>query len=106
MSKKYKSHYPNWYEKINCPLCKSDTFYYCSWREDIGTVEQHGDCERCGFFIEQAYSPTVQGIRDIFRGYKGASGIYYAKNRRKHKRIRRKIDTKGIEINAPGCWMF
>lgn len=93
---------------MNCPVCKSEKdFYYVSYSEIMwGTVEQHGSCERCGFFIEQAYSPSVSGIRDIRRGFRDYKGIYHAKNLRKHKRIRRVYNIKGIKINPIGCWMF
>ena len=48
------------YKYITCPMCKSKTFDYVSYSEfGWGTVEQHGFCHRCGFVVEQAYSPCL-----------------------------------------------
>ena len=63
-------------------------------------VEQHGYCDRCGFMVEQVYSPSFECFSDRKKGFKDYKGIYHAKNVKKHKRARRKCnyDTK-IEIN-------
>ena len=63
-------------------------------------VEQHGYCDRCGFMIEQVYSPSFECFSDRKKGFKDYKGIYHAKNVKKHKRIRRKCNyDKKIEIN-------
>lgn len=59
------------YKLIHCPICKSKTFEYISWSEyGLGTVEQYGNCSRCGFAVAQAYSPVMEGFEDIKRGFK------------------------------------
>ena len=50
---------------INCPICKRKTFDYVSFHEAIGTVEQHGHCDSCGYVVEQCYSDTVDCFFDI-----------------------------------------
>lgn len=93
------------YEFTTCPICKSKTFDYHSYSEwGWGTVEQHGYCDRCGYTIEQAYSSAMDGFLDIKKGFKNSFGEYYPKNIRKHKRIRRKLNIKNIDINPE--WMF
>lgn len=95
----------NGYKLMRCPVCKSETFEYTSMSEyGIGTVEEHGNCSRCGYVVEQAYSPVYEAFRDVHRGYRTSSGKYVPKNIRKHKRIRRKFNVKGIEINPE--WVF
>lgn len=95
---KIKPKYP-WHEIIKCPICKSKTFEYVSYSESIGTVEQHGYCYRCGYTVEQAYSPVYDAFWDIKKGFSLPSGEYISKNVRKHKRIRRKLGIKNIDIN-------
>ena len=58
------------------------------------------ECERCGFMVEQVYSPSFECFFDRKKGFKDCNGIYHSKNVKKHKRARRKCnyDTK-IEIN-------
>ena len=85
---------------IKCPICGSETFEYVSYSEECyGTVEQHGFCHRCGYIVEQTYSPVFEGFWDIKKGFKHPSGKYYPKNVKRHKRIRRKLGIKNIEIN-------
>lgn len=96
--KKLKSKYP-WYGIIKCPICKSKTFEYVSYSECCGTVEQHGYCNRCGYIIEQAYSPVYAAFWDVKRGFKHPDGHYVSKNVKKHKRIRRKLGIKNIDVN-------
>ena len=92
---------PRWgYSIISCPICKAKTFEYCSYSEfGWGIVEQHGNCSRCGYLIEQAYSPSFDCFLDIKKGFKNSFGVYYPKNIKKHKRIRRKLGIKNYEIN-------
>lgn len=90
---------------IDCPICGSNTFNYISYSEYCwGIVEQHGYCNRCGYIIEQAYSPVHEAFWDIKKGFKDSSGKYHPKNVKKHKRIRRKMNVKNIEINP--CWCY
>lgn len=93
------------YKYIICPMCKSKTFDYVSYSEfGWGTVEQHGFCHRCGFVVEQAYSPTMTCFLDIKKGFKNYFGEYVPKNVKKHKKIRKKQGIKGYEINPE--WVF
>lgn len=90
---------------IQCPICHSKTFGYISYSEECyGTVEQHGYCDRCGYTIEQSYSPVYEAFYDIKRGYKDALGRYHPKNVKRHKRIRRKLNIKNIDVNP--YWIF
>lgn len=100
---KYKLRYG--YKTIQCPICKSKTFDYCSYSEyGCGTVEQHGYCTRCGYVVEQAYSPTMDAFMDIKKGFKNGFGEYMPKNVKKHKRIRRKLGIKNCDVNPE--WVF
>lgn len=97
--KKRKSQYP-WCKIIKCPICDSETFEYFSMSEyGWGTVEQHGNCSRCGYIVEQAYSPVYDAFWDVERGYKHPELGYIEKNVKRHKRIRRKKNIKNIEVN-------
>lgn len=97
--KKRKSQYP-WCKIIECPICGSETFEYFSMFEwGWGTVEQHGNCTRCGYIVEQAYSPVYDAFWDVKRGYKHPTLGYIEKNVKRHKRIRRKKNIKNIEVN-------
>lgn len=91
---------------IKCPICKSQTFDYCSYSEfGWGTVEQHGYCDRCGYTVEQAYSGTLEAFCDTNKGFKNSFGEYYPKNVKKHKKIRSKLNiVKHIEVNPE--WVF
>ena len=87
-------------KNTQCPICHSPTFNYISYSEyGWGTVEQHGDCDRCGYIITQAYSPVYEAFWDIKKGFKLPNGKYIPKNIKRHKRIRRKLKIKNIEIN-------
>lgn len=80
-------------------------FNYVSYSEyDWGTVEQHGCCDRCGYIVEQAYSPVYEAFWDIKRGFKDAYGNYHPKNVKKHRRIRRKRGIQNIEVNP--LWVY
>lgn len=82
-----------------CPICGSDKYQYVSFTEDYwGIVEQHGYCERCGYCIEQVYSPTMEGYMDIKKGFKTRDG-YVEKNAKKHRRFRRKCNAPKMEVN-------
>lgn len=94
----------SWYQIIECPICKSKTFEYFSMSEWLGTVEQHGYCSRCGYIVEQAYSPVYDAFWDVKRGFKHPSGKYVSKNVKRHKRIRRKKNIKNIEVNP--LWVY
>ena len=97
--KKLKPKYP-WYSIIECPICKSKTFEYVAYSTDeCGIVEQHGYCHRCGYIVEQAYSPVYEAFWDIEKGFRLPSGEYAPKNVKRHKRIRRKLGIKNIEVN-------
>ena len=94
-----------WYKIIECPICHSKTFEYVSYSEyGIGTVEQYGDCHRCGYIVQQAYSSVYDAFLDIKRGFKLPNGKYVPKNIKRHKRIRRKLGVKNIEINP--MWVY
>jgi hypothetical protein len=88
------------HKTIQCPICKSKKFDYVSYSEyGWGTVEQHGFCDRCGYIVEQAYSPVYEAFWDVKRGFKHPNGHYIPKNVKKHRRIRRKKNIKSIEVN-------
>ena len=83
-----------------CPICKSGNFEYQSYSEyEWGVVEQHGYCDRCGYRVEQAYSPVYDCFQDIKRGFKHPNGMYYAKNTRKHRKYRKKNNIKNANVN-------
>ena len=91
--------------KIICPICKSENFKYVSYSEyGFGTVEQHGYCDRCGYIVEQAYSPVYEAFWDVKRGFRHPNGHYVPKNVKRHKRIRRKLGIKNIEVNP--IWIY
>lgn len=92
-------------KQVICPICKSKIFEYVSYSEyEWGTVEQHGHCSRCGYTVEQSYSPVYEAFWDVKRGFKHPSGCYVPKNVKRHKRIRRKLGIKNIEVNP--SWIF
>lgn len=83
-----------------CPICGYKYFEYFSesmW--GWGTVEQHGYCERCGYIVEQAYSPVYEAFWDVTKGYKHPYGYYVSKNVKRHRRIRRRLNVRNIEVN-------
>jgi hypothetical protein len=93
------------YRLIKCPICHTQTFLYCSWSEyGWGTVEQHGYCERCGYIVEQAYSEVYDAFWDIKKGFKHPDYGYRPKNVKRHKRIRRRLGIKNIEVNPQ--WIY
>lgn len=101
-------HRPN-IKYIECPICHSSTFEYVSYTGEVWgafvEVEQHGYCSRCGYAVEQCYSPVYECFSDISKGFK-AGKRYIEKDVKKHKRVRRKlikegINIKGIEVNPP-----
>lgn len=90
---------------IECPICHSKIFDYVSYSEEYwGIIEQHGYCDRCGYRVEQAYSSVYEAFLDIKKGFKDALGNYHPKNVKRHKRIRRKQNIKGIEVNP--YWVY
>ena len=58
----------------------------------------------CGYIVEQAYSGALEAFYDRKKGYKNYFGKYYPKNTKKHKRVRRKLNIKNIEVNP--IWVF
>ena len=89
---------------LQCPICQTATFKYVSYAEiGWGIVEQHGFCSRCGYTVEQAYSPVYEGFRDIKKGFRDGHGNYIPKDFKRHRRIRRKMNIKNTEINP--LWM-
>ena len=50
------------YEYMNCPVCGTRNEYVAYSELNFGTVEQHYYCPRCTYFVEQCYSPYVDGI--------------------------------------------
>lgn len=95
----------NWWEDIiRCPICHADTFEYFLVSEfGFGIVEQHGYCDRCGYTVEQAYSPVYAGFCDIVRGFKKYNGEYVSKNAKRHRRVRRKLNINKADVNP--IWM-
>ena len=85
---------------VECPICKSKTFKYVSYSEECyGIVEQHGYCSRCGYIVEQVYSPVYEAFWDVKKGFRHSTLGYIEKNVKRHKRIRRKKNIKNIEVN-------
>ncbi len=83
-----------------CPICGYKYFEYVSYSEcGWGTVERHGHCEQCGYVVEQAYSDVYEAFWDIIKGYKDYKGNYHPKNVKKHRRVRRKLNVRGVEVN-------
>ena len=96
-----KPKYP-WCDIIECPICESKTFEYISYYDAMyGIVEQHGYCRRCGYIIEQSYNEPLEAFWDVERGFKHPAGYYVPRNVERHRRIRRKLGIKDIEINPP-----
>ncbi len=82
----------------NCPVCGSSKYRYISYQEEgWGIVEQHGNCDRCGYMIEQAYSNPIVGFKFAQTKGRKLKGVYYPKNSRHMKRMRRKY---GIRHNS------
>ena len=46
---------------VSCKIC-GKLNEYVSYAEEIGTVERHYFCDNCGYFVEQSYSPVMEGI--------------------------------------------
>ncbi len=94
------------YELIICPICKAKTFDYCSYSEfGWGIVEQHGYCDRCGYIVQQAYSPCMEAFLDVTKGFKNGIDEYTSKDVRRHRRVRRKLMVvKNVEVNPR--WVF
>ena len=85
----------------NCPVCGSKEYGYESYSEfGWGSVEQYGYCDKCGYTIEQAYSPVYEFFSDLRKGFKDRYGIYHTKDVKRHKRNRRKHWNKAKNIIA------
>lgn len=93
-------------KKELCPVCSSSKYVYTCYREEWGLVEQYGYCDRCGFVLQQQYSPVQTGFYPMRRrGYKDARGVYHNANRRARIRMKRKYDIK--YIREPGnMWLI
>ena len=90
-------------DQERCPICNSAKYRYVSYAEyGWGTVEQHGHCKHCGYRIEQAYSKPIVGFELAQVKGRKFDGVYYPKNIRRRKRLRRKF---GIRHN-PKDWML
>lgn len=93
------------YKRPKCPICGNADYEYESYGEfGIGIVERHGYCEKCGYCVEQAYTPVCEFFLDTHKGWKDSDGKYHEKNIKRHKRIRKKNKDriKGIEILSQG----
>ncbi len=91
------------YPLKKCPVCGNTKGFKCDiYSEEMGMVENHTYCPRCGYVEEMAYSALVKGHEsDTKRGHKTTKWVwdhiettYEAKNTRKRKRIRRKLGIK------------
>ena len=49
-------------EIMKCPVCGKENEYEYYSEYGWGTVEQHYYCDRCTYFLEQAYGHPVAGI--------------------------------------------
>lgn len=80
---------------MKCPICNYTKYRYVSYAEEMGIVERHGYCKRCGYTIEQTYSPIIEGFTPpIKRGGRVYKNVYIAKNVRKRKHMKRKHNIK------------
>lgn len=80
-----------------CPICNSKKYKSVIYTEECwGIVEEHSLCDRCGYMVEMAYSEPIVGFYPPLRkGYRNKyNGVYYAKDIRKRKRIKRKFGIK------------
>lgn len=80
-----------------CPICNSKNYKSVIYTEEFGRiVEEHSFCDRCGYMVEMAYGKPIVGFYPpLRRGYRNKyNGVYYAKNIRKRKRIKRKFGIK------------
>ena len=85
---------------MKCPICNSSQYKYEKWSEDLGTVEQHGYCDTCGYIIEQSYSQVYDGFAITRQKGRKVNGEWYGKNTRKRKRMRRKYHIR----HTPNDW--
>lgn len=82
-------------KKELCPICNSKKYVYTHYREEWGLVEQYGYCDRCGYVMQQAYSPVETGFYPIRkRGYRDSRGVYHASNKKARIRMKRKFNIK------------
>lgn len=80
-----------------CPICNSKKYKSVIYTGEYwGIVEEHSLCDRCGYMVEMAYSKPIVGFYPpLRRGYRNKyNGVYYAKDIRKRKRIKRKLGIK------------
>ena len=71
-----------------------------------GSILSHDHFQGGNYEFAMAKAPVetefvVEGFEDIKRGFKNHKGEYIPKNVKKHKRIRRKLNVKGYDINPP-----
>ena len=83
---------------IERPVCKHLSCEHKEYYGDVGgafiIVEEYKYCDKCGYTLEMAYSPSREYFSDIRRSYKDCKGVYYEKNKKRHMRIRRKYADK------------
>ena len=49
-------------ELRKCPVCGKENKYDYYSEIEWGVVEQHYYCPRCTYFVDQVYSPVIEGI--------------------------------------------
>ena len=47
---------------VQCPVCGKLNLDTAYTEAGFGIVEEHYYCDRCTYFVEKCYSPTVIGI--------------------------------------------
>ena len=82
-----------------CPICMSEKYKDIHCAEEVGIVEEHSSCPRCGFRVEMCYSDPICGFAfPKKKGYRDKmNGRYYPKNIRHVKRMERKYNIKHTE---------
>lgn len=99
------------WEAQKCPICGNPKYHYSSYDTEFWgasvTAEQHGYCDKCGYAIEQGYSPVYEGFIDTKRGWKDGNGVYHEKNYKRHRRVRCKHMDKVKRVDKTlSSWMW